>query len=259
MRPDIDRYWKLESSIHNWDPRFKIFTLVIFAFAISSLHHLSAIVICFFFCLLLHKLSKIPFSFSLKRLAAVTTFIGPFFLIMPLTVITKAGDTIYYFRHIPYLELNVRGIFLALRIYIKAVSIVLVMIPMFGTNRFDISIKSLEKLKVPNSIVQMLLFSYRYIFVFLAEFKQMLLAMKIRKFKPSANIHTLKTYGNFLGTLLVRSFERTEEVYQAMLSRGYKGILKIPFHYRARFSDYLKSVLIFSITFFILFYDRILL
>lgn len=256
MKPDIDRYWRLESPIHSWDPRLKILTLIILAFSISSVNHISTAFGCLFISILILQLTKIPFSFSLKRLAAVTMFVGPFFLIMPLTVKAQSGDTIYFFTHLKFLEINTRGLLLAAKVYLKAVSIVLLTVPMFGTNRFDISIKALERLKVPNSIIQMLLFSYRYIFVFLSELKRMSLAMKLRKFSPATNFHTLRTYGNFLGTLLVRSFERTEEVYHAMLSRGYKGILKIRFEYRAKAADFFKSSLIFMAIFGIIYFDR---
>jgi len=256
MKPDIDRYWKLESPIHAWDPRLKIFTLIFLAFTISSVQRISTAMVCLFFSLLLLQLTQIPFSFSLKRLAAVTMFVGPFFVIMPITVKVQPGDTIYFFTHLRFLEINTRGLLLAGRVYIKAVAIVLLVVPMFGTNRFDISIKAMERLKVPNSVIQMILFSYRYIFVFLAELKRMSLAMRIRKFTPSTDLHTLKIYGNFLGTLLVKSFERTEEVYQAMVSRGYTGVLKIHFDYQAKAADLVKSTLIFVSISGIIYFDR---
>lgn len=33
----------------------------------------------------------------------------------------------------------------------------------------------------------------------------------------------LKTFGGLIGTLFLRSYERSERVYQAMLARGYRG------------------------------------
>ncbi|MEW6378017.1 MAG: cobalt ECF transporter T component CbiQ [bacterium] len=256
MRPDIDRYWELKSPIHSWDPRLKILSLLVLAFTISSAQRLPTILGCLLISCIVLRLTRIPLSFSLKRLAAVTTFIGPFFLVMPLTIKAQPGDTLYFFSHLGFLEINARGLVLASRVYLKAVSIVLLVVPMFGTSRFDTSIKALEHLKVPNSIIQMILFSYRYVFVFLAELKRMSLAMRVRKFTPSTNFHTLKTYGNFVGTLLVRSFERAEDVYQAMLARGYTGTLKTRFDYRTRPRDLIKSSLIFITVFGIIYFDR---
>jgi cobalt/nickel transport system permease protein len=36
-------------------------------------------------------------------------------------------------------------------------------------------------------------------------------------------LHQLKTVGNMIGTLFVRSYERGERVYAAMLARGFDG------------------------------------
>jgi cobalt/nickel transport system permease protein len=202
-------------------------------------------------------LTRIPFSFSLKRLAAVTMFVGPFFIVMPLTMPTKAGDTIYYFTHLEFMEINARGLLLAGTVYLKAIAIVLLVVPMFGTNRFDISIKALERLKVPNKIVQMILFSYRYIFVFLAEMRRMMVGMQVRGFEQKSDTHTLRTMGNFVGVLLVRSFERTERVYHAMLSRGYKGVLNTYFDYKITGKDVLKGVFVSAACGIIIFQDRI--
>lgn len=259
MRPEIDRYSHLNSPIHCWDPRVKIATLTLLIFSIASVQRLQNAAVCLVISLSLVFLTRIPYSFSLKRLAAVTMFLGPFFIVMPLTMRTRPGDTIYFFSHLEFMEINARGLSLAGMVYLKAISIVLLVVPMFGTNRFDISIKALERLKVPNKIVQMILFSYRYIFVFLAEMRRMAVGMQVRGFEKKSDTHTLKTMGNFVGVLLVRSFERTERVYHAMLSRGYKGVLNTYFDYKITVKDLVKGLLVIAVSGLILFQNRIFL
>ncbi len=183
-------------------------------------------------------------------------FVGPFFVVMPLTMRTRGGDTLYFFSHLEFMEINARGLSLAGMVYLKAIAIVLLVVPMFGTNRFDISIKALERLKVPNKIVQMILFSYRYIFVFLTEMRRMMVGMQVRGFEKKSDTHTMKTMGNFVGVLLVRSFERSERVYHAMLSRGYKGVLNTYFDYKITARDVVKGVLVFGVCGFVIFQDR---
>ncbi len=256
MRPDIDRYCDLKSTIHCWDPRVKIATLSLLIFSIASVQSLPHAAVCFAIALIFVFLTRIPYLFSLKRLAAVTMFVGPFFIVMPLTMRIRAGDTIYFFTHLEFMEINARGLELAGMVYLKAIAIVLLVVPMFGTNRFDISIKTLERLKVPNKIVQMILFSYRYIFVFLAEMRRMMVGMHVRGFEKRSNTHTMKTMGNFVGVLLVRSFERSERVYHAMLSRGYKGVLNTYFDYKITVKDVVKGVLVLGVCGFIIFQDR---
>ena len=48
-------------------------------------------------------------------------------------------------------------------------------------------------------------------------------AMRIRGFQPHTNLHTYRSYAYLAAMLLVRSFDRAESVYQAMLCRGLHG------------------------------------
>jgi len=256
MKPDIDRYCELKSTIHRWDPRIKILSMFILAFCIGSVKNIFVALPCLIISLILVALTRIPAAFSIKRLATSTLFVGPFFIVMPLTMKPVPGDVIYYFSHINFLEINPRGLQLAALVYAKAASIVLLTVPMLGTNRFDISIKALEHLKVPNSVIQMILFTYRYIFVFIAEMNRMITAMRLKRFIAKTNLHTLKTYGNFVGVLLLRSFERTERVYYAMLARGYVGVLKTRFDYQIKAKDVIKAVPILLAIVGIIYFDK---
>jgi cobalt/nickel transport system permease protein len=100
------------------------------------------------------------------------------------------------------------------------------MVPLFGTSRFPVTIQALASLRVPSIVVQMILMCYRYLFVFVSEMQRMATAMKARGFQRKTDLATLRIVGNFVGVLLVRSFERTERVYDAMLSRGYTGKIR---------------------------------
>jgi len=110
--------------------------------------------------------------------------------------------------------------------------------------RFDTTIKALDRLKVPNSLVQMLMFTYRYIFVFVDEFQRIWTAMESRGFKLRTTLYALRTIGNAMGMLFVRSYERAERVYQAMRSRGYTGNPKTLVEFEIRMKDYLLAVFI---------------
>ncbi|MDH5217020.1 MAG: energy-coupling factor transporter transmembrane protein EcfT, partial [Gammaproteobacteria bacterium] len=50
-----------------------------------------------------------------------------------------------------------------------------------------------------------------------------------------------------IGTLLVRSFERTERVYKAMLSKGYTGEFHTLREFRSTTRDWVKAVLILGV------------
>ena len=126
-------------------------------------------------------------------------------------------------------------------IVLKAVAIVLTAYAIFGSSRFDISMLALQRLKCPKIIVQMLLFTYRYVFVFIAEMRRMETAMRARGFVKKTDQRTLRVIGNFVGTLLIRSFERTERIYKAMLSKGYQGEFHSLVTFQSAGSDWAKA------------------
>jgi len=97
---------------------------------------------------------------------------------------------------------------------------------MIGTTRFNLSLKALQKIKIPDKLIQLLMFTYGYIFLFLDEETRIFMAAYSRGWVRETYLFTLKTTGNLVGMLLVRSFERTERIRDAMVSRGYSGRLK---------------------------------
>ncbi len=64
--------------------------------------------------------------------------------------------------------------------------------------------------------------TYRYLFVIDQEYQRLIRAVQIRGFRPGTNLHTYRTYAYIVGMLLVRSAVRADQVYKAMLCRGFK-------------------------------------
>lgn len=235
MALDIDRYAHLESPIHQWDPRVKIATLLFFVIIIALLNTLPLAFIALATAITLVKLSNIPRDFIFSGIKWVALFLIPFLIIMP---ITYPGEADLHLLGIPF---SWPGFRLAMLIIIKALAIVLTSYVMFTSARFVDSMMALQHLKCPTVFVQMLLFTYRYIFVLIEEMRRMDTAMKARGFVKKADSYTLKVLGNFVGTLLIRSFERTERIYKAMLSKGYQGEFHSLQTYSVASSDYMKA------------------
>lgn len=239
--PEIDKYAHRRSAVHSWDPRVKLvsFSFLIFSLALlpgpfsASLGLVAAIILVI--------VSRIPFTFVLKQLRWVTVFILFFLVIMPLTVpgkrIVGAGPV----------TISEEGLRLSFLIALRAVSICMIIFPMFGTTEFHRSLKALGKLKLPEKLIQLIMFTYRYIFVLLEELRRMSTAARARLFKKGTNVHTLKVAGNLTGMLFIRGFERTEHIYNAMASRGYKGKLKNQDEFRLAKSDFLKAFCVITL------------
>ncbi len=242
MALDIDRYAHVESILNHWDPRLKILSMGIFIFCVALLESIPVAILGFIFAFFFLYLSKLPLRFVRGGIAFVLIFLVPLLLIMPLSY---PGQAAFYVIGIPFAW---EGLRIACIIIIKAVSVVITAYCVFGSSRFDVSMIALQHLKVPKMLVQMLLFTYRYIFVFIAEMRRMDIAMRSRGFVKGFNLTTLTLMGNFVGTLLVRSFERTERVYKAMLSKGYNGDYPTLVEFNALPRDFLKALIVVLLT-----------
>jgi cobalt/nickel transport system permease protein len=70
-------------------------------------------------------------------------------------------------------------------------------------------------------VISVLTFAYRYIFLFSNEAQRMKRAKKSRTFKKQKLIKEIKILVSMVSHLFLRAFERTENIYAAMLSRGF--------------------------------------
>jgi len=238
---DIDKYAYLESPFHRFDPRAKLISVLVLIFAIVLLDDVLLLSMALLIAMTFVTISRIPLLFLLRRLRFILLFLFTVFIVLVLTV---PGDYIFDFH---LLHLSKEGINIATKVTLRALSVMLLVFPMIATVRFDNFIKSMESLRVPNKLVQIIAFSYRYIFVILNEFQRTMRAMESRGFKKRSNRFSLKVLGNAIGMLLIRSHERSERVYQAMCARGYSGRIKTLRKFKMTSLDWLKAASIIAI------------
>jgi len=242
MGLDIDRHSHVESAVQAWDPRFKIACLGSFALVAAVLQTLPLALTAFLISVLILLVSKIPMGFVYTAMKWLVILLLPFFLILPLTYPGEVSSEIW---GIPF---AIEGVRMSIMIVVKAMATMTIAFVIFGSARFDISMVALQHLKCPKIIVQMLLFSYRYIFLFLSEMRRLDTAMKARGFVKKPNMYTVKVIGGFVGTLLIRSFERTERIFSAMLSKGYQGELHSMIEFKSNSKDKIKALLMITLT-----------
>ncbi|MEE4243281.1 MAG: cobalt ECF transporter T component CbiQ [Desulfopila sp.] len=255
--PTIDAYADRISFFHQWDPRVKIATLFPYCFIVVSLQSLLSSTIALLVSLGAVAACRIPFARTAKRLLAMAGFLSMFLLVVPFTSPLRGGETLIYFPGMTHFPFHMAGFFVALNIVIKACGVALLMEPLFGTAPLAVTLQSLSRLGLPDSISQMILLSHRYIFVFLNEIQRMYRGMRVRGFMPGTNIATMNAMGNFFGMLFVRSFDRTQRVYEAMLCRGYNGRFPSFIRFQATPKDWGKTVFWLLLGLLLLAIDRI--
>ena len=87
-------------------------------------------------------------------------------------------------------------------------------------------LKSLRPIRTPQIFVLILSMTYRYIFLFLHTINGIFLARKSRLVARTRGAEQRRWIGGTMGSLMSRSFKMSNDVYAAMLARGFTGEMR---------------------------------
>lgn len=218
----LDRYSNLDSFIHRLDPRTKFIITLVFILAVISTPPIrwQVFALYLFFMAALLLLSKLPIFYVLKRSLVVMPFVLMIAIFIPFI---KEGEVAgSYNIWLWQVSVTYTGLQVLWNVLIKAWLSILSLIWLTSTTKLPNLLKGLEQLGMPRVMVMILSFMYRYIFVVVDEVMRMRQARDSRDF-GGKRLWQLRTIGNMIGTLFIRSYERGERVYAAMLARGFDG------------------------------------
>ena len=94
---------------------------------------------------------------------------------------------------------------------------------LIATTSFPGICRGLRRLGLPALFVSQLLFLYRYLFVLMEEAMRVVRARDMRSFGTRGT--GARVFVRIVGTLFLRTVERAERIYGAMLARGFRGDL----------------------------------
>jgi len=218
----LDRYSDLGSFVHRLDPRTKLITTFAFVLVVVLTPPLRWQAFALYFALIagVILLSKVPPLYVLKRSLVIVPFV---LMIVIFNMFLKPGEIVVSFN-IWHWQVSItdEGLLFSWNVLIKAWLSVLSLTLLSSTTQFSELLKGLEQLRMPRVLVMTLSFMYRYIFVLIDEVIRMKQARDSRNF-GGKRMWQLKTIGNMVGTLFLRSYERGERVYGAMVARGFDG------------------------------------
>jgi cobalt/nickel transport system permease protein len=135
------------------------------------------------------------------------------------------------------------GLLLAAKIALKGNAIMLAMLILIGTMEVNTLGHALSHLRVPQVLSHLFLFTVRYLDVLYCEYLRLWWAMKVRGFHPRMDRHTYRSFGNLLGMLLVRGYDRSERILATMKCRGFQGRFYLLDHFSFQFRDLIFSIL----------------
>ncbi len=181
--------------------------------------------------------SRIPFDFFVRRVwLGIPFFAGivvipAIFLVPGARLFDLALGPLHVAPSIPGLE---GAVLFVARV---GVSVSLAVLLVMTTPWADL-LKSLQAIRVPQLFILVLAMTYRYIFLFLHLANGMFEARKSRTVARTSGGEQRRWIGGSMGNLLNRSVKMSNDVYAAMVARGFSGSIRTFQEYRMRASDW---------------------
>jgi len=258
----FDRYHEKESFIHRLDPRVKVVVTIAFIVSNALLPDGAwmAFVCAWLFLLAANSFSRLGIAYTFKRSIVAL----PFALIAITVLFSIPGKALFTFQLFTLnFTVTDAGLLRFVSILIRSWLSVQAAILLVAVTRFPDLVHALEHLRVPAILTTIIAFLYRYLFVLTDEVLRLLRARESRSAAlPSTTLRTnkrsgggvlwrAKIAGNMAGQLFLRSYERSDRIYNAMLSRGYTGRLYTLNPHEMRSHDYFVTAFAIAIIFVI--------
>lgn len=226
----LDRYLEGRSWFHRADARIKLVIALGFIFATTSIPpgKWSGFAIMMALVWIAAGVSRVGLArVFLRSLVAI-----PFILIALPTVFTKPGA--------PLFELNLalfaltgtqEGLDFFVSVLLKSWTSVTAAVVLTATTPPLRLLGALRSLRVPAVLVAIVMLMYRYLFVLVEEAQSMMRARAARsaaigRKSGGSLVWRAKSAGGMAGSLFIRTLDRSERIYMAMVARGYDGTLR---------------------------------
>ncbi len=200
--------------LHGLDARVKVAASLVFAVSVAVAQEWATLGALLGLALALAFFGGLSPGSLLRRIAALDGVLLLLWITLPLS---GGGEKII----LGGVPISVDGVATALAITIRAHAGVIGFLGLLGTTPPHEFVRALRLMGVPQKLVLLFHFTYRYSHVIFTEAAKIYTSMVLRGFTPKLDIPTLKNYGNLMGNIFLRSFRRAERVTEAMELRGF--------------------------------------
>jgi cobalt/nickel transport system permease protein len=228
---ELDRYIPRHSRVHGADPRLKIVLVMATILGITLLP-VGAFVAYALVWLVLVAASTLA-QLGPLRLVRGSWVVLPFVLVALPLLFTRPGEPLLTLELGPLsLTITDAGLRDVLSIMLKSWLSVQAALLLSYTTPFSSLVDGLRGLRVPAIIVNIISFMYRYLAVLADEAGRMSRARQARSATAADGrsggslTWRARVTGAMVGSLFIRSYERSERVYAAMLARGFDGTFR---------------------------------
>jgi len=213
----IDKFSNLDTAVHRVDPRVKLLLTFLFLILAAATANLKLYPLYLILILVLIAISKVPARYFIKKLLIVTPLAVILAVVLYVSYFIEARLSFSLQGVLEWHPIHERLLILVARIYISILAISL----MIAVTRFNDLLWGLRKFRLPMVVTTLSRLVYTYIFVFIDELHRTQRAYKSRT--PVRRVPRMKLYGDIAGAILLRSIDRSDYIYKAMISRGFNG------------------------------------
>lgn len=234
-----EEFARRDGLLQRIDPRVKVGVFVASVLTVGLVRSLPVILGLYVIAVVLGLASRLPISLLLKRiLIGIPLFAGivalpALFLIggKPLLDIARIGPV--------HLAITSNSLLSFVTFVSRVTGSVTLAALLVVTTRWSDLLKSMRIFHVPEVFIVVLGMTYRYIFLFLKALENLFLARASRTVGTATEREQRRWIGSSMGTLLGKSFKTSNDVYQAMVARGFTGDVRTITNFSMRDEDWL--------------------
>jgi len=230
-------YRPADTVVHRLPPQCKLMAVLAFVLVVVSTAQTSFWAFGGYGALLavVALIARVPFGAVARRMVVEVPFVA-FAVLLPFISRGPRVDVLG-------VAVSESGLLGAWNILAKASLGVIASILLAATTEPRTLLLGIERLHMPQLMVQIMQFMFRYTDVIGSEMNRMRIARESRAFQ-ARDIRQLRVVAQSAGALFIRSYERGERVHLAMLSRGYDGTMPAVIDVRASRSSWAAAAVL---------------
>jgi len=253
-------YARRDGFLQLLDVRIKLVTFLYLLVIISFIHRPQTAWLLYGLSLALAVFSRVSLVFFLKRVWLFVPLFSAAIVLPALLNIVTPGDSVWVLVKLsrayswgPYtipaeIAITRQGLWGGIVFVSRVAASVSFAVLFTLTTKWAEVFSGLRSLFVPRVFVVTLGMTYRYLFVFLRLIQDMYRARKSRTIRPLSPATERNWIASRIGATFKKSVDMSEDIYKAMLSRGFHGEFRSTDRFHAGTTDYiwLVTVLLFG-------------
>lgn len=250
------------------DVRIKLLTFLYLLVVISFLHLPRTLWFLYGLSLVLAAVSRVSLVFFLKRVWLFVPLFSAAIVLPALLNIVTPGDPVWVLVKLgrvyswgPYtvpaeIAVTRQGLWGGIVFVSRVAASVSFAVLFTLTTRWSEVFSGLRSLFVPRVFVVTLGMTYRYLFVFLRLIQDMYRGRKSRTIRPLPSAAERNWIASRIGVTFKKSVDMSEDIYKAMLSRGFYGEYRSLGRFHAAAPDYIWLVTVLFIGGILILFER---